>query len=167
MTTIAGVGDMYEAGLFVEDFTTFLATAPHTHGATGTRPAPAAFQRITVDDVTFTYPAANQPALSNVSLQIDAGQVVALVGENGSGKTTLAKLLSRLYLPDSGRITWDGVDTADLDAHQLRRRIVVIFQASPDTTSPPRRTSGWAPWSASTTRTRSPPPPGTPAPTST
>jgi ATP-binding cassette, subfamily B, bacterial len=128
MTTVNSVGDMYEAGLFVEDFTTFLATAPITHGATGTRPAPASFSRIGVAHVTFTYPAANTPALTDVSLDIQAGQVIALVGENGSGKTTLAKLLSRLYLPDAGRITWDGHDIADLDAAQLRRRIAVIFQ---------------------------------------
>ena len=128
MTAVGSVGDMYEAGLFVEDYTTFLQTAPQTHGATGTRPAPASFDRITVDNVTFTYPAASMAALTEVSLDIASGQVIALVGENGSGKTTLAKLLSRLYLPDSGVITWDGTDTADFDADQLRRRIAVIFQ---------------------------------------
>jgi ATP-binding cassette subfamily B protein len=57
-----------------------------------------------------------------------AGQIVALVGENGSGKTTLAKLLARLYLPQSGHIRWDGADTAGLEPDQLRRRIAVIFQ---------------------------------------
>ncbi len=128
MTTVTSVGDMYEAGLFVEDFTTFLTTAPATHGATGTAAAPARFDRITVDNVTFTYPAGTAPALREVSLQIGAGQVVALVGENGSGKTTLAKLLSRLYLPDSGVIAWDGVDLAHLDPDQVHRRIAVIFQ---------------------------------------
>jgi ATP-binding cassette subfamily B protein len=128
MTAVNSVGDMYEAGLFVEDFTTFLATAPVTHGATGTAPAPPAFERISVDGVMFTYPAASRPALTDVSLDIRAGQIIALVGENGSGKTTLAKLLSRLYLPDTGRITWDGVDLADLDPAQVHRRIAVIFQ---------------------------------------
>jgi ATP-binding cassette subfamily B protein len=128
MTTVNSVGDMYEAGLFVEDFTTFLATAPVAHGATGTAPAPATFDRISVEQVTFTYPAARTPALTDVSLQIRAGEVVALVGENGSGKTTLAKLLSRLYLPETGRLTWDGVDTATMHAGQVRRRIAVIFQ---------------------------------------
>ncbi|HCU51579.1 MAG TPA: hypothetical protein DGG94_17565, partial [Micromonosporaceae bacterium] len=88
MTTVGSIGDMYEAGLFVEDFTTFLATAPQTHGSSGSQPAPANFDRITVDNVTFTYPAAGTPALHGVSLEIKAGQVIALVGENGSGKTT-------------------------------------------------------------------------------
>jgi ATP-binding cassette, subfamily B, bacterial len=128
MTTVNSIGDMYEAGLFVEDFTTFLATAPLAHGATGTQPAPATFERISVEDVTFTYPAATTPALRDVSLQIEAGQVIALVGENGSGKTTLAKLLSRLYLPDSGTIAWDGANTAEMQADEVRRRIAVIFQ---------------------------------------
>jgi ATP-binding cassette subfamily B protein len=128
MTTVNSVGDMYESGLFVEDFTTFLATAPLTHGAAGSQPAPAGFDRITVEDVTFTYPAASTAALREVSLQIQAGQVIALVGENGSGKTTLAKLLSRLYLPDHGAIRWDNTDIAELNAGQLRRRIAVIFQ---------------------------------------
>lgn len=128
MSTVHHAGEMYEAGLFVEDFTTFVDTAPVTHAATGTRPAPAAFARISVDQVTFTYPAADTPALRDVSLEIAAGQVIALVGENGSGKTTLAKLLSRLYLPDHGVIAWDDVDTAQMDAESLRGRIAVIFQ---------------------------------------
>jgi ATP-binding cassette subfamily B protein len=63
-----------------------------------------------------------------MSLTIEAGQVIALVGENGSGKTTLAKLLSRLYLPQAGTIRWDGVDIAELDPAGVHRRIAVIFQ---------------------------------------
>lgn len=128
MMTVNSVGEVYEAGLFVEDYTTFLDTAPTHHTITGTKPAPDIFDRITVDNVTFTYPAGTRPALHNVTLELRAGQIVALVGENGSGKTTLAKLLARLYLPQSGAIRWDGTDTADLDADQLRRRIAVIFQ---------------------------------------
>jgi ABC-type siderophore export system fused ATPase/permease subunit len=67
------------------------------------------------------------PGLCRVLLD-EAGQVIALVGENGSAKTTFAKLLSRLYLPQAGRIRWDGVDIADLDPAQVHRRIAVIFQ---------------------------------------
>jgi ATP-binding cassette subfamily B protein len=63
-----------------------------------------------------------------VSMEIGAGEIVALVGENGSGKTTLAKLLCRLYLPHGGRILWDGVDTASVDPDGLRRSVAVIFQ---------------------------------------
>lgn len=128
MYAVTSIGEVYESGLFVEDFTTFLASAPTTHGAIGILPAPPRFDRITVEGVTFTYPSATTPALVDVSLTIDAGQVVALVGENGSGKTTLAKLLSRLYLPDHGVIRWDDVDTAEIEPGQLRRGVAVIFQ---------------------------------------
>jgi len=57
-----------------------------------------------------------------------AGQVYGLVGANGAGKTTLVKLLARLYDPDAGRITYDGVDLRDLDPASLHKRIGVIFQ---------------------------------------
>jgi len=128
MYAVNSVGDMYESGLYVEDFTSFLANAPLTLGANGTRPAPESFDRISVEGVTFTYPASSRPALCEVSLSIQAGQVIALVGENGSGKTTLAKLLSRLYLAQQGAIRWDGTDIAEFDPAQLHRRTAVIFQ---------------------------------------
>ena len=81
-----------------------------------------------MDDVTFTYPTGTEPALRGVSIEVEAGEVVALVGENGSGKTTLAKLLAGLYQPDSGTITWDGIDVSGVDPDELRRQMAVIFQ---------------------------------------
>jgi len=128
MATVMSIGEIYEAGLFVEDFTSFLEQGPAAISARARQPAPTRFDRITVEDVTFTYPSATRPALRDVSLEVNAGEIVALVGENGSGKTTLAKLLCRLYLPETGRISWDGVDTADLDPDRLRRNTAVIFQ---------------------------------------
>jgi ATP-binding cassette subfamily B protein len=78
--------------------------------------------------VSFTYPSGDRPALTNVSLEIRAGEIVALVGENGSGKTTLAKLLAGLYRPAQGVIRWDGLDLSAIDPDELRRSIAVIFQ---------------------------------------
>ena len=69
-----------------------------------------------------------RPALRDVSLEIGAGEVVALVGENGSGKTTLAKVLSGLYRPERGSVRWDGVDVATMDPDDLHRRVAVLFQ---------------------------------------
>jgi ATP-binding cassette subfamily B protein len=66
--------------------------------------------------------------LQDVSLSIDPGEVVALVGENGSGKTTLIKLLCRLYDPVAGSITLDDIDLRQFETSALRREITVIFQ---------------------------------------
>jgi ATP-binding cassette subfamily B protein len=83
---------------------------------------------VTVEDVVFRYPDQDVPALDGVTLTLRRGEVVALVGENGSGKSTLAKLLTGLYLPDSGAVRWDGVDTAAVDAAALHERIAVVLQ---------------------------------------
>jgi ATP-binding cassette subfamily B protein len=120
------VASLYESTIFIRDYTSFLALEPSQAG-TG-RPAPARFDKLEVDRVTFTYPDANRPALEDVSLEIGAGEVVALVGENGSGKTTLAKLMAGLYSPERGRVLWDGHDLAGLDVEDVRRRVAVIFQ---------------------------------------
>ncbi|MGH2379216.1 MAG: ABC transporter ATP-binding protein [Candidatus Limnocylindria bacterium] len=69
-----------------------------------------------------------RPALRDISMHIDAGEIVALVGENGSGKTTLAKVLSGLYRPDSGQVLWDGIDVTTLDPDWLHDQVTVVFQ---------------------------------------
>jgi ATP-binding cassette subfamily B protein len=120
---------LYEATLFIRDYSSFLDFAPATDGdGAAAGPAPAGFRLLTAEELSFTYPESDRPALDRVSLEIGAGEVIALVGENGSGKTTLAKLLAGLYWPESGRIRWDGVDLAEVDPDELRRSIAVIFQ---------------------------------------
>jgi len=121
-------GSLSEAALYMDDYNAFVELLPAAEAARPDRPAPRGFRRLEVDRVTFTYPSGEQPALRDVSLRIDAGEVVALVGENGSGKTTLAKLLAGLYHPDAGRIRWDGTDVATVRPDELRRSIAVIFQ---------------------------------------
>jgi ATP-binding cassette subfamily B protein len=125
----ASAGSLYEGALFLEDFESFLRLGDgQDRTRTGSVPAPAHFSKLLVEDVTFEYPGTGTVALSNVSMEIQAGEVVALVGENGSGKTTLAKLLCQLYRPTSGRILWDGVDTAACHPDELRYLVSGIFQ---------------------------------------
>jgi len=96
----------------------------------GDRPAdgmPA--RQISFRDVTFAYPAApERPVLDRLDLEIPAGSSLAIVGQNGAGKTTLAKLLCRLYDPQSGAIEVDGVDLKDLDLASWRAQVTAVFQ---------------------------------------
>src|SRR5215470_12869935 len=96
----------------------------------GSRPAdgmPA--HQIRFRDVIFAYPAApERPVLKHLDLEIPAGSSLAIVGQNGAGKTTLAKLLCRLYDPQSGAIEVDGADLRDLDTESWRGRVTAVFQ---------------------------------------
>ncbi|HEY7278545.1 MAG TPA: ABC transporter ATP-binding protein [Trebonia sp.] len=100
--------------------------------ASGSRPADGLPARsVAFRDVTFAYPTSSEagpPVLNRLSLEIPAGSSLAIVGQNGAGKTTLAKLLCRLYDPQSGAIEVDGVDLRDLDLESWRRRVTAVFQ---------------------------------------
>jgi len=86
-------------------------------------------RQVTFRDVTFAYPASpDRPVLNRLSLEIPAGSSLAIVGQNGAGKTTLAKLLCRLYDPQSGAIEVDGTDLRDLDLEAWRRQVTMVFQ---------------------------------------
>jgi ATP-binding cassette subfamily B protein len=124
---LAAVGGMYEDNLYLSTLYEYLETSvPRPSGSAQRGPHPE--DGVRFEDVSFTYPGAEQPALEHVTLQLKPGTSLALVGENGSGKTTLIKLLTRLYAPSSGRILLDGRDLADWDETALRQRIGVIFQ---------------------------------------
>jgi len=85
-------------------------------------------QGIELESVHFSYPGADQPVLTDVSLTLPAGTTVAVVGENGAGKSTLVKLLCGMYRPTGGRIRVDEVDLRRLSAEQWRERIAAGFQ---------------------------------------
>jgi ATP-binding cassette subfamily B protein len=127
---LSAIGGMYEDNLYLSTLYEYLETPiPEPAARRGSAllgPVPA--DGIRFENVSFTYPGAEQPALHGVDLHIRPGQSLALVGENGSGKTTLIKLLTRLYRPDSGRILLDGMDLEQWDEGALRQRIGVIFQ---------------------------------------
>lgn len=124
---LTAIGGMYEDNLYLSNLYSFLEERmpEPTEGATqGSDPGDG----VRFENVWFTYPGADTPAVRGVSFHLLPGQKLALVGENGSGKTTLIKLLTRLYLPQKGRILLDGLDLRAWDQHVLRRRIGVIFQ---------------------------------------
>jgi ATP-binding cassette subfamily B protein len=125
--SLSAIGGMYEDNLYLSTLYDYLETpVPVARGAFTSGPDPA--DGVRFEDVTFTYPGAERPALEGVTLHLPPGASLALVGENGSGKTTLIKLLTRLYDPTSGRVLLDGRDLRDWDEATLRRRIGVIFQ---------------------------------------
>ncbi len=89
---------------------------------------PPLARAIDLQDLSFTYPGAEKPALCGVTLSIPAGQTLAIVGPNGSGKTTLSSLLLRFYEPGAGRILLDGVDIHKASLRSLRRQIGLVTQ---------------------------------------
>jgi ATP-binding cassette subfamily B protein len=83
---------------------------------------------IAIQDLTFTYPAAAEPVLSHITLDVPSGATVALVGPSGAGKTTLCNLVARFYDPTSGAILLDGVDLRKIDVASYRRVIGIVEQ---------------------------------------
>jgi ATP-binding cassette subfamily B protein len=117
---------LYESTLFIRDYASFIRAEPEV--ARALPAAPRGFTKLVAEDVTFSYPETQGRALDGVSMEVGAGEIVALVGENGSGKTTLAKVLAGLYRPETGRVLWDGVDVSEVDQQGLRDSVAVIFQ---------------------------------------
>ncbi|BEL09110.1 ABC transporter ATP-binding protein [Actinoplanes sichuanensis] len=119
---------VYEQGLYFSDFQGFCEMSLSHAEPEPDRPAPDGFREIRLDEVTFSYPDADRPAVNGVSMTLRRGQIIALVGENGSGKSTLAALLAGLYRPQKGRVTWDGVDVARVGPEAMREQVAVVMQ---------------------------------------
>ena len=83
---------------------------------------------ITFDRVTFQYEGSDTPVLDNLSLKLNVGKTIAIVGPSGSGKSTLLNLILRLYVPNEGRLTIDGVDIRKVTRESLRSSMAVVFQ---------------------------------------
>ncbi len=125
--SLSSIGGMYEDNLYLSNLYEYLEQeVPPAAGQAIEGPRPG--DGVRFEDVSFTYPGVDRPAVEGVSFHLRPGQALALVGENGSGKTTLIKLLTRLYLPTGGRILVDGRDIREWDEAALRRRVGVIFQ---------------------------------------
>jgi len=106
-----------------------LDRTPQITAKPGAGTLPTGNGHVELRDVTFSYEGATRPALRDVSLDIEGGRTVALVGATGSGKTTLVALLARLYDVDAGRVMIDGADVRDVDPAALRASIAVVDDA--------------------------------------
>jgi subfamily B ATP-binding cassette protein HlyB/CyaB len=119
--------DFQQVRLSVDRVGDILNTTPEPGRASQTN-LPTIRGDIRLDAVTFRYRIDGQPVLRDLSLAIPAGQVIGVVGSSGSGKSTMAKLIQRLYVPETGRVLVDGVDLALADPSWLRRQIGVVLQ---------------------------------------
>jgi ATP-binding cassette subfamily B protein len=125
--SLSAISGMYEDNLYLSNLYEYLEQpVPPAQGELPQGPAPG--DGVRFEQVSFSYPGSEEPALRQINLHIKPGDSLALVGENGSGKTTLIKLLTRLYQPDAGRILLDGLDLQQWQGDALRQRIGVIFQ---------------------------------------
>jgi ATP-binding cassette, subfamily B, bacterial len=124
-TAFTGV---HQGVAFLRDFERFRATLPviRERRPTGVPPAPP--HVLTVHELGYRYPGADEDALASLSFELRRGQIMAVVGANGSGKSTLAKLLCGLLPPTRGSVAWDGVDLAGCEPDLVRAQIAPVFQ---------------------------------------
>lgn len=116
------VAEIHQGAAFVGDASEFLISDPDASALEVASLPP--LEQVRATSVSFTYPGNNKPAVDGVTLEIAAGEVVALVGENGSGKTTLSRLLAGLYESDEGQITWNDI----VITPETMPRVAPVFQ---------------------------------------
>jgi ATP-binding cassette, subfamily B, bacterial len=115
--------------LYLDDLFSFFEIQPAILPPANPKPFPQPIrQGIVFEGIGFRYPETDNWAIRGLSFTLKAGETLALVGENGAGKTTIVKLLTRLYDPDEGRITIDGIDLKDMRIEDIHAHIGVIFQ---------------------------------------
>jgi subfamily B ATP-binding cassette protein HlyB/CyaB len=120
--------DFHQARISVERLGDILNTAPEPRFNPARAALPAIRGDVTFDHVVFRYRLDGPEVLHDVSFSVSAGQVIGIVGSSGSGKSTVAKLIQRLYIPESGRVLVDGVDLAMVDTAWLRRQVGTVLQ---------------------------------------
>ncbi|MCK5115152.1 MAG: ABC transporter ATP-binding protein [Candidatus Aegiribacteria sp.] len=126
---LGSLAGLYESNLFLSNLFDFLDIKPSVIDPVNPRPFPPNINEgIVFDNVDFNYSSSSRKALDDISLRINPGEMLALVGENGSGKTTFVKLLCRLYDPVSGSVSIDGTSIKDFSVEDHRSNISIIFQ---------------------------------------
>jgi ATP-binding cassette subfamily B protein len=125
---VMAIHEVYEHALWLLDLNAHIKDCRRRMPPCDGVPAPQRFERVSFENVSFSYPDAERAALDGVSLTIRRGQTVAFVGANGSGKSTTTRLLAGLYAPSAGRISWDGTDASAFDQHTLHQRVGIVLQ---------------------------------------
>jgi subfamily B ATP-binding cassette protein HlyB/CyaB len=120
--------DFHQARLSVARLGDILNTTPEAAFKPTRAALPPIRGDVAFEHVTFRYRIDGAEILHDVNLAVPAGQVVGIVGASGSGKSTFAKLIQRLYVPESGRVLVDGVDLAMVDTAWLRRQVGIVLQ---------------------------------------
>jgi ATP-binding cassette, subfamily B, bacterial HlyB/CyaB len=120
--------DFHQARLSIDRLGDILNTIPEPSFNPGRAALPPIRGQVTFEHATFRYRIDGPEVLHDVSFSVEPGQIIGIVGSSGSGKSTIAKLIQRLYVPESGRVLVDGVDLAMVDLAWLRRQIGVVLQ---------------------------------------
>ncbi|MDA9504155.1 peptidase C39 [Bradyrhizobium sp. CCBAU 11386] len=120
--------DFHQARLSVARLGDILNTPPEQTYNVSRSTLPTAIGSIRFEHVTFRYRVDGAEVLHDIDFDVPAGQIVGIVGPSGSGKSTVAKLVQRLYVPESGKVLVDGSDLAVVDPAWLRRQIGVVLQ---------------------------------------
>jgi len=127
LKSLAEVNGPMQRGIAAAETVFSIIDAPVEHDP-GTRTIERAQGRLQFQDVGFTYPGAQAPALDHVTLDVAPGQTVALVGVSGGGKSTFVNLVTRFYDPQAGRILLDGVPYEELTMASLRNQLAMVSQ---------------------------------------
>ena len=122
--------DFHQTRLSIDRLGDILNTPPEAGVGAGRTALPAIHGAVAFERVRFRHRLDGPLVLEDITLTVNAGEVVGIVGPSGSGKSTLVKLLQRLYIPENGRILIDGIDLAVIDPAWLRRQIGVVPQDS-------------------------------------
>jgi ATP-binding cassette subfamily B protein len=125
---LGSLAGLYEDSLFVGDVFEFLSLEENVKALPPQEELEDFRHKIVLDNLCFTYPGNKTRTINNVSFEIKKGEIIALVGPNGAGKSTLARLLCRLYDPESGSVICDGINIRNLDPKKYRKLLSVVFQ---------------------------------------
>lgn len=120
--------DFQQAGISLQRLGDILNTPTEPGYNPGRATLPDIRGAVRFDHVSFRYAPQRPPVLNDISININPGEVIGIVGRSGSGKSTLTKLVQRLYVPEAGRLLIDGVDLALVEPAWLRRQIGVVLQ---------------------------------------